>query len=70
MSNVLFCDSNNNTELGLALGNSKRGKCWAVKTSENTPGSLQHGNNFFKRFDGFKEAEAFASAQATQATRN
>lgn len=63
MSNILFCDAGNNSLLAQALGTSKRGRCWAVETAKETPGSLAFDGRYFKRFDSFREAEAFATIQ-------
>lgn len=60
MTEILLCEIGKNFHLGQALGNDRRGKCWAVEVTKDTPAALSYGGKYYRRFDSFKEAEQFA----------
>jgi len=60
MAHIDLCEIGHNYHLGQALGNDRHGRCWAVEVSKDTPAALIYGGKYYRRFDSFKEAEAFA----------
>ncbi len=63
MATIDLCEVGYNYHLGIALGNTPKdntSKCWAVEVTKNTPAALYHNGKYYRRFDSFKEAEAFA----------
>lgn len=63
MANIDLCEVGRNFGLGLALGNTpmdNTSRCWAVEVSKDTPAALCYDGKYYRRFESFKEAEAFA----------
>ncbi len=57
---ILLCEIGLNYRLGEALGMERHGKVWAVECPPGTPGALEWGGKYYRRFSSFQEAELYA----------